>query len=97
MDLADSADVGDTLKINLLIGSDVWWSLGTGKVIRGRSRPLAIQTKVGWVLSGLVDQSQMSVNLTFTTTHSLRIDTYPTVVKAWSDPRVPEGQENYAH
>ena len=33
---------------------------------------------VGWVLSGPVDQSQMSVHLTFATTHSLRIDAYPT-------------------
>ena len=77
LDLADSADVGDTLKIDLLIGSDVWWSLGTGKVIRGRSGPLGIQTKVGWVVLGPVYQSQTSVHLTFMTTHSLRIDTYP--------------------
>ena len=58
LDLADSADDRDTLEIDLLIGSDVYWRLATRRVIRGRSRPLAIQTKVGRVLSGLVDQSQ---------------------------------------
>ena len=77
LDLADSADVRDTLETDLLIGSDVYWNLATGRVIRGRSGPLAIQTKVGWVLSGPVDQSQTSVHLTFTATHSLRIDAYP--------------------
>ena len=77
LDLAESADVRDTLEIDLLIGSNVYWSLATRRVIRGRSRPLAKQTKVGWVLSGPVDQSQTSVHLTFTATHSLRIDTYP--------------------
>ena len=78
LDLTDSTDVGDTLKIDLLIGSNIYWSLATRKVIRGRSGPLAIQTKVGCVLSGPVDQSQMSVLLAFTTTFSLRIDTYST-------------------
>ena len=78
LDLADSADVGDTFEINLLIGSDVCRRLATRKVIRGKSGPLAIQTKVWWVLSGPVDQSQMSVHLMFTTTHSLRIDACPT-------------------
>ena len=42
LDLADSADVRDTLKIDLLIGFDVYWSLATGRVIKGRSGPLAI-------------------------------------------------------
>ena len=35
MDLADTAEITDSLEIDLLIGSDVYWSFVTGKVIRG--------------------------------------------------------------
>ena len=35
-----------------LIGSDHYWQLVTDKVIQGESGPTAIQTHLGWVLSG---------------------------------------------
>lgn len=74
MDLADTAEITDSLEIDLLIGSDVYWSFVTGKVIRGIAGPLAIEMKVGWVLSGPVSLPHTSVNLAVTATHSLRID-----------------------
>lgn len=70
LDLADSADFGDRLDIDLLIRSDLYLNLVTGRVIRGKTGPLAIETKVGWVLSSPVDQTETSVHLTFTATHS---------------------------
>jgi len=51
LDLADLSCVGDELKIDVLIGSDHYWQLVTGKVVRG---PTAIHTQLGWVLSGPV-------------------------------------------
>lgn len=75
--LADSADIGDVLEVDLLIGSDFYWSLVTGRVRRGRSGPMAIHTKIGWILSGPVDRQEVSVSLTLTATHALRIDTHP--------------------
>ena len=77
IDLADSASIGDTLEVDVLIGSDFYWSLVTGRVRRGRSGPMAIHTKVGWILSGPIDRQEVSVNLTLTATHALRIDTHP--------------------
>ena len=77
IELVDSADIGDVLEVNMLIGSDFYWNLVTGRVRRGRSGPMAIHTKIGWILSGPVDQQEVSVNLTLTATHTLRIDTYP--------------------
>ena len=77
IDLADSANVGDTLEVDMLIGSDFYWSLVTGEVRRGSSGPTAIQTRVGWILSGPVCRPGVSVNLTLTATHALRIDTHP--------------------
>ena len=76
LDLADSADAGDTLEVNMLIGSDVYWDLVTGRVLRGRCGPTAVDTKVGWVLSGPVDK-QVSVSLMFTSTHALKVDSCP--------------------
>ena len=75
LELADSADTQDLLEVDVLIGSDWYWSLITGKVIRGRTGPIAIDSKVGWILSG-PSGKQTSVNLTFTPTHILRIDAY---------------------
>ena len=71
------ADAEDVLEVDVLIESDLYRSLVTGGVWRGRSGPTAIQTKVGWVLSGPVGRHETSVNLTLATTHTPRIDTYP--------------------
>jgi len=54
------------------------WSLGTSTcgVWWGRSGFMAFHTKIGWILSGLVDRQEVSVNLTFTATHTLKIDNH---------------------
>ena len=74
LELADSAEVSDVLEIDLLIGSDSYWDLVTGQVIRGDSGPTAIRTKVGWILSGPANHLEVSVNLTVASTHILKID-----------------------
>jgi hypothetical protein len=74
LELADTADASDKLEVDVLIGSDLYWSLVTGRVIRGKSGPIAIHTKVGWVLSGAINNHEDTVNLTPTSTHAL-IDT----------------------
>ena len=54
LDFADTEDPGN--KIDLLIGSDFYWSLVTGNVkALGKSSLVAIETKLGWVFSGPVD------------------------------------------
>ena len=77
IDLADSANVGDSLDVDMLIASDFYWGLVTDEVRRGSGGPMAIKTRVGWILSGPVCQPDVSVNLTLTDTHALRIDTHP--------------------
>jgi hypothetical protein len=49
LNLADFSDGSSSLEVDILIGSDYYWSLVTGEVCRGNSGPIAIQT---WVLSG---------------------------------------------
>ena len=45
---------------------------------------MAVHTKIGWILSGPFDRQEVSVNLTLTATHALRIDTHP-VERDWDD------------
>ena len=65
LDLADSAEIDDVLDVDILIGSDSYWTLVTGRVLRGANGPMAIHSKVEWILSGPVDKQETTVNLTF--------------------------------
>ena len=51
LDMADSSDGKTAVDVELLIGADYCWDLTTGHTRRGDSGPVAIQTKLGWVLS----------------------------------------------
>ena len=75
--LADTAEACDSLEIDLLIGADCYWKLVSGRIVRGRIGPTAIHTRVGWVLSGPVQHSPVSVNLTFCSAHALLIEASP--------------------
>ena len=58
----------------MLIGSDHYWKITTGEVVRGDSGPAAICTCLGSVLSGpthCLDQCSSAVNVI--TTHTLKI------------------------
>lgn len=50
--MADISDGTSSFEVDILIGSDYYWSLVTGEVHRGTTGPIAIHTKLGWVLSG---------------------------------------------
>ena len=61
--------------IDLLIGADYYWSLVTGNICKGDGGPTAIQTRLGWVISGssIPDESnQFITNLSVT--HVLHIE-----------------------
>ena len=69
--LADHSD-GSPIEVDLLIGSDYYWQLTTGEVRRGKNDgPVAVGTKLGWVLSGPAPVADHSL---LTSTHILRID-----------------------
>jgi hypothetical protein len=82
LELADSADISDALEVDVLIGSDWYWRLATGQVIRGDVGPTAIHTKVGWILSGPADHLDVAVNLILTSTHTLKIEIDPSMEPA---------------
>ena len=72
--LADYSTGEDDVIADKLVGSDQYWQLVSGKVLGGEDGPTAVQTKLGWVLSGptngAVQNDQRQNNLM--TTHVLR-------------------------
>lgn len=69
LDLADSSTSGADLDIDVLVGSDCYWTLVTGCVLRNQDGPTVIHTLLGWILSGptgpidVMDQTDTFVNL----------------------------------
>ena len=63
-------------EVDILIGSDFYWHFMTGRCIRGEFGSAALETKLGWVLSGPVpwDQEAQSTQTNLTLTHLLLIN-----------------------
>ena len=75
LNLADLDDSPTDLGIDILIGSDHYWKIVTGDVVRGESGPTAVGTIFRWVLSGPTcgpDRCTSAVNVI--TAHTLKID-----------------------
>ena len=61
LELADcSGGPTDADAIDVLIGSDFYWKFVSGEVHQGSAGPVAIQSKFGWLLSGLMDPAPVS-------------------------------------
>ncbi|XP_046861891.1 uncharacterized protein LOC124455244 [Xenia sp. Carnegie-2017] len=53
--LSDVCKVNEELEVNVLVGADYLWSLQKGRIMRGKQgEPVAIETVLGWVVSGPV-------------------------------------------
>ena len=61
LELADSVESPDS--IDILIGSDHYWDFVTGETIRGDFGPIAVRSKLGWLLSGPTNNSQNETNV----------------------------------
>ena len=61
-------------EIDVLIGSDFYWEVFTGKVARGENGPIGLEMKVAWVLSGVVGERKNETHTNFISyTHVLKI------------------------
>ena len=80
------------MEADVLIGADYCWHFLTGAIQRGDSGPTALQTKVGWALSGPVQGGSAlnSMQVNFTTTHALRVDTHNQFMDESSENRALE-------
>ena len=57
LELADKSNDAQLLRVDILIGSDHYWDLITGGLRRGTEGPTAVQTTLGWILSGPVSST----------------------------------------
>ena len=78
LDLVDSSDKEGSIDVDLLIGSDYYWCIVTGDTRQGEGGPVAVHTRLGWVLSGTtsvpVKESSSHSHLI---THVLHVDASP--------------------
>ena len=59
LELADSSIVhGDNHNIYVIIGSDYYYDVVSGDVVRGDSGPVAISSMFGWILSGHASKAE---------------------------------------
>ena len=58
-----SVNKDQTLRVDLLIGADFYWEFLTGNNVRGDDRLEAIETTLGWVLSGSTGVSDPTLSL----------------------------------
>ena len=52
LELADPSEAEPPIGIDILIGADYYWNLVTGMIICHEDAPTAMETPLGWVLSG---------------------------------------------
>ena len=75
LDLTDFSNKDAPMEVDLLIGSDCYWTLVTGRVCRGEAGPVAIHTRLGWVLSGVAPTpGKLHAPHSCLTTHVLKVD-----------------------
>ena len=69
-------DYGRSSQINpnILIGSDQYWKLMTGEIVKHEQGPIALSTRLGWILSGPVSEREGALPHTTLVTHVLRVD-----------------------
>ena len=53
--MADSTDGKCELRVDILVGADLYWNFVSGKIVRNEDEPVAIETVLGWVLSGKME------------------------------------------
>ena len=53
LDFADCSEGEDSLEVGVLIGLDLYYSFVSGVVKKGTKGPVAIESCLGWMLSGL--------------------------------------------
>lgn len=86
LELADLSSPELSKPVDMLIGSDHYWQVVTGTICRGANGPIAVQTKLGWVLSGPFSQdetTQSTINLSVA--HVLHAESHSIESRALDD------------
>ena len=75
LNLADTFHSETPLAVDMLIGLDFCWQLVMGETIRGQCGSVAINTKLGWVLSGPAETVGGDNSTVSLTSHTLQVNT----------------------
>ena len=60
--------------VDILIGADYYWDFVSSNIKRGNSDPIAVETILGWVLSGTYEfKNNISATVNLSSTHALKI------------------------
>ena len=71
---SDSSDSNFNCNVDILIGADYYWDYVSGSIKRGNSDPVAVETKLGWVLSGTYEfKNNISATVNLSSTHGLKV------------------------
>ena len=72
--LSDSSDSKFSCNLDILNGADYYWDFVSGNIRRGNSGPVAVETILGWVLSGTCEfENNISATVNLSSTHVLKI------------------------
>lgn len=80
LELADFSSSGVSMPVDILIGADYYWQLVTGTISRGPDGPIALHTKLGWVLSGPSSYNKADpCSMNLCVTYALHAEAHATV------------------
>ena len=71
LELSDPITCGESRGIDVLVGSDYYWNLVTGKILSGPSGPTALETRLGCGPATLIDGCEDPATLV---THTLAVN-----------------------
>ena len=71
--LAVSNPNNESLSIDILFGADYYWSIINNQFIKSKEGPIALDTKVGWMLRGPVNNPSVSVNDSVLLSHVVEV------------------------
>lgn len=74
LDLTADFEHSTQIVPDILLGSDQYWSLLTGEVLKGETGPTALNTHLGWILSGPAQVKEAPASCSTFVTHILRVD-----------------------
>lgn len=86
LDLGDLAQDTGPIAPEILIGADHYWELVTGRIVRGESGPIALETHLGWVLTGpasSVTQSSTTSLMTVASTARSKVRETDSLLRAF--------------
>ena len=74
LQLADNGQ-GDKREVDLLIGADIYWKIVTGETRKDdNSGLIAINSGLGWIISGPVRSDDKSCSINVTTSHVMKLN-----------------------